>query len=145
MTNIFQGDPRLFIDENGSDIVFIGGQPILDAGLENLALISLLTTEGWAGNVLARTDDEQIGSAFIEAANEPITSTSLNNVRDAATKALDNPAFGDINVDVTNPAGYITAVSILIKSPGADVNELLLTRHGLNWQFQAVSPANERI
>lgn len=143
-TDIFQGDPRLFLDEQGADIIFIGGQPTMDPGVENLALIALFTQPDWAGNAFFRSEDQQIGSDFLSAANEPITISSMNNVRDAAIKALTNPVFGDIEVTVTNPSGYITQVSIIIGSPGSNVQELLLTKHGLNWQLQSVSPAHER-
>lgn len=145
MTNIFQGDPRIFIDENGADLKFIGGQPIMDGGVENLAVISLFTEPGWAGNDLFRNSDQIIGSSFQSAASQTITQSSLNRIRDAAEKALKNPAFGEVTVTVTNPTGYQIHVSALIKPPGSDAKELSLTKNGLNWQIQAVSPASSRI
>ena len=145
MNNIFQGDPRLFLDENGARFEFIGGQPIMDGGLENLALISLFTDKGWPGNDLFRDPDQKIGSDFELSTRQPITMSSLNMIRDAALKALDNQAFGEVSVEVTNPVSQRITVRVLIKSPGDDVRELLLSTNGLNWQIQALSPAHERI
>ena len=145
MTNIFQGDPRLFLDENGARFEFIGGQPIMDGGLENLALISLFTDKGWPGNDFFANPDQQIGSDFELATQQPITLSALNVIRNAALKALENPAFGEVSVDVSNPVSQRISVKVLIRPPGDDVRELLLTTNGLNWQIQATSPAHERI
>lgn len=139
MTSIFQGDPRLFLNEEGSRLIFTGGQPAMDAGLENLALISLFTAPGWAGNTLFDNPDQKIGSNFEEAARQPITLSALNNVRDAAEKALQSEAFGKVTVDVSNPVSQRINVRILIEPPGADIKVLLLTKNGLNWQAQALS------
>lgn len=143
--DVFQGDPRLILDVDGSRLQFTGGQPLLDPGVENLALISLFTSRGWPGNDLFADPNQQIGSDFESAARQPITIQSLNDIRDAAEKALDNPAFGKITVDVSNPTGSRIDVKIVIEPPGADLMTLLLTKHSLNWQLQATSPAYRRI
>ncbi len=145
ISDVFQGDPRLILDENGARLQFIGGHPLLDQGLENLALISLFTAPGWAGNDLFADAAQQIGSDFESSAKQPITLSALNDIRNAAIKALENPAFGKVTVDVTNPTGIRIQVSIRIEPPGADMQELLLTTNGLNWQAQAANPAYELI
>lgn len=137
-----QGDPRLILTASGSRLQFIGGQPLMDRGLENLALISLFTSPGWAGNLLL---DTSIGSGFEASTNQPITLQSLNDIRDAAEKALENPAFGRITVDVKNPTGSRLDVNIRIEPPGANPQQLQLTRYAENWTFQAVEPAYQRI
>ena len=144
MTDIFSGDPRLFISENGSSFVFRGGQPVMDRGLENLALISLFTGRGWAGNVLFPDINQQIGSDFEEAANQPITLSMLNDVAQAAEKALDNPAFGNVIVTVENPNSSRLKVTILIQPPGQDSKVLILSRNGDNWIAQKLEPAEGR-
>ena len=140
-----QGDPRLVLTENGSKIVYKGGQPILDQGVENLALISLFTRRGWAGNILFKDPLQKIGSDFVEAGLEPITLGSLNNVRDAAVKALDHPLFGLVDVMVSNPTSYQTKVDIILKPPGEDIKTLTLVKNGLNWIVQTTDPASGRI
>ena len=139
---MMQGDPRLILSANGSRLQFVGGQPLMDRGLENLALISLFTAPGWAGNLLL---DSPIGSKFEEATNQPITLQSLNDIRDAAEKALSDEAFGDVTVEVRNPAGHRLDVYILIKPPGSNPQQLRLTRHSENWSFQAIEPAYQGV
>ncbi len=140
-----QGDPRLVLTENGSKIVYKGGQTVMDQGVENLALISLFTRQGWAGNVLFKDPLQKIGSDFVDAGLEPVTLRSLNNVRDAAVKALDHPLFGKVDVMVSNPTSYQTKVDIILKPPGEDIKTLTLVKNGLNWIVQTTDPASERI
>ena len=144
MTDIYSGDPRLFLSENGSRLIFRGGQPVMDRGLENLALISLFTGRGWVGNVLFSDIDQQIGSDFEEAAKQPITLTMLNDVAQAAERALDNPAFGNVIVTVENPSSNRLNVTILIEPPGQDSRTLILSRNGDNWIAQKIEPAEGR-
>ena len=119
-----QGDPRLVLTENGSKIVYKGGQTVMDQGVENLALISLFTRRGWAGNVLFKDPLQKIGSDFVDAGLEPITLGSLNTVRDAAIKALNHPLFGTVDVMVSNPTSYQTKVDIILMPPGEDIIRL---------------------
>ena len=144
MTNIYAGDPRLFLSENGSRLIFRGGQPVMDRGLENLALISLFTKNGWVGTVLFSDINQQIGSDFEEAVNQPITLTMLNDVAQAAERALVNPAFGNVVVTVENPNSSRLKVTILIQPPGQDSMVLILSRNGDNWISQKEEPAEGR-
>jgi phage gp46-like protein len=144
MTDIFSGDPRLFLSENGSRLIFRGGQPVMDRGLENLALISLFTSRGWVGNTLFSDIDQQIGSDFEEAAKQPITLSMLNDVAQAAERALDNPAFGNVTVTIENPNSNRLNVTILIEPPGQDSRALILSRNGDNWIAQKIEPAEGR-
>lgn len=145
MTDIFSGDPRLFLGVNGARFIFKGGQPIMDQGLENLAIISLFTSPGWVGNIFFSDINQQIGSDFLDAANQPITLSSLNDIKQAAERALVNPAFGNITVTVSNPNSYRIEVSILIQPPGQDIQQLLLTKHGENWLAQSSNPAHGQV
>ena len=145
MIDNFSGDPRLVLGANGASLVFKGGQPVMDQGLENLSLISLFTKQGWFGNVFFASLDQQIGSDFMAATEGPITITTLNNVRQAADNALENPAYGNREIEVLNPNANNLNVKITNEPPGQDVNELLLTRNGLNWLNQADNPASGRV
>lgn len=139
---ILQGDPRLILGPSGSSLQFTGGQPLMDQGLENLALISLFTSQGWVGNLLVKTP---IGSDFEEKCNQPITRQSLNDIRNSAERALVNPAFGRVTVRVGNPSGYRLNIRIIIEPPGTNPQLLVLTRNGENWKFQASNPAYKHI
>jgi hypothetical protein len=143
--NIFSGDPYLTLGVDGSELHYKGGQPVMDQGIENQALIALFTSKGWAGNALFEDINQQIGSDFIEAANQPITLQSLVDIEQAALRALESPLFGNITVTVTNPESSIIKVEITIEPPGQDSAIIILTRNGLNWQAQASNPAHERI
>ena len=149
MTDRYQGDPKLTLDENGADLTFKGGQPEMDRGLENAALISLHTNEGWAGNAFARKPAQKLGSKFEEAQKEPITLTSFNNVRNAAQAALqwmiDARIASSVDARVSNPTGRKTATAILIRPPSQDPLVLLETKNGVNWISQKLDPAHLRI
>jgi hypothetical protein len=140
MTDIFQGDPRLFLTGNGSKLIFKAGQPIMDKGLENFVLISLFTRPGWFGNSFVR-ERYHIGSEFENALNAPITVDSLNNIQIAAEKALASSKIGDIVVEVSNPINFRLDVKITITPPGLQPINFLLSKDGINWFFQKSDPA----
>ena len=58
LTDIFSGDPYLTLGPDGSRLHYIGGQPVMDQGLENLAMISIFSGEEWAGNTLIKDVDQ---------------------------------------------------------------------------------------
>ena len=144
MTDIMQGDPRMVLGPNGASLQFIGGQPLMDPGLENLALISLFTAPGWCGNRFVNSYS-QIGSDFEYLCRQPITRSSLNQIKNAAVLALSDPAFGSVAVTVSNPDGNNLKVLIQIHPPGGTVQELTLQRSGGNWLAQGRTPVYPRI
>lgn len=135
-------DPRLILTPDGSSLHFIGGQPLMDAGLENLVLISLFTNEGWCGNAFMKSS---IGSGFEAACNQPLTRQALNDIRNAAQSALQDPALGAVAVTVSNPTGHQLRVRIVIQPPASNPQELTLVRNGANWTSQGQDPAYLRI
>ena len=144
-TDIFSGDVYITLSANGATIHYKGGQPVMDRGLENQAIIALFTTEGWAGNSLFPDPEQKIGSGFINATKQPITLSAINDVEQEAVRALASPAFGNVTVVATNPESDRYEISIRIEPPGHDSSEIILTRNGLNWQAQAFSPAHKQI
>ena len=144
MINSFQGDPALSIGNDGADLTFKGGQPIMDQGLENQAQISLFTAEGWPGNFLL-PETQQIGSNFEEQARETITLTSLAELEKTAEAAMEAPVFGPVRAQATNPESWRIDMKILITPPGREESVILLSRNGQNWINQAVNPAHERL
>ena len=145
---LFTGDPRIFISENGASFRFIGGQPVMDAGLENYAIISLFTRKGYWGNKLVSDPNKKIGSDFEKTAELPITVSNMNKLKRVAESALSvmvtSCAAESVEVDVSNPSGYQKAVKILITPPGGrDPVAVLLSKNGKNWEFQADNPAYE--
>jgi len=149
ITERYQGDPRITIDQDGADLVFRAGQPVMDRGIENAVLISLLTEPGWPGNVLADTPSQKIGGRFLEATRQPITATALTDVRSAILSDLkwmvDDGLVEEIDAEVTNPEAKKLQVVIAVKPPGSDLQAFLLTNNGLLWTNQLIDPANERV
>jgi len=138
--DIYQGDPKITIDEDGADMRFVNGQPIMDQGVENLAIISLFTDGEWLGNALYEVTQEQIGSGFEESVRQPITLSNLIDTQLAAEQALKIDAFNRVDVVVNNPLNIRRDIRITIEPPGQDVQTLLLTNNGYNWVLQ-----NERL
>jgi len=144
-----QGDPRLMLDENGSDIVIKGGQPVMDQGLENAALISLYTTSDWWGNAVMSSSDQRVGSDFEQTARRPITISALQSIRAAAKRALkwliDKGIALSTDVVVFNPTADHLQIAVLITPPSKDEFVLRATKYGSNWIAQRDYPANTRI
>jgi len=139
MTDIYQGDPKIYVNAEGADFNFPGnaGQPKMEQGVENLAVISLLTDEGWEGNFYLKTQDEKIGSGFRVANEQPITLSNLENIRQTTIKALSNPAFGKVIPNVTANVGNRINNRIVIEPPGKDAQEIVLNKNGFNWILQS--------
>ena len=146
MVSRFEGDPKMVLTENGSNLIFRGGQPEMDQGLENAVMISLDTRKGWCGNVFFKKPSEKIGSDYEENNEQSITVTSLNENRMAAEKALqwfiNDGIFNSVDVKVINPTFNSKEVIILVSPPP---QVLKLSKSGVNWQLQKVNPANLRI
>jgi len=145
----FQGDPRLVIDEDGADLDFQAGQPVMDRGIENSVLLSLFTESGWVGNTLAEKPSQKFGGKFLDAVKQPITATALNDIRNAALSdlnwMLETGLAEEIDISVTNPVSTRLKVLIVVKPPKSDLEVFLLTNNGLLWVSQTVDPANERL
>lgn len=136
MNSLFQGDPAISLTPEGATLTFKGGQPVMDQGLENQALISLFTASDWPGNFLLGPD-QQIGSDFEEIIQGPITLSSLAELEKTAIEALDAPIFGEVQVTATNPVSWQIIVNAIIKPPTGNKQSLLLINNGQNWINQA--------
>ncbi|MCK5343788.1 MAG: phage GP46 family protein, partial [Candidatus Heimdallarchaeota archaeon] len=91
MIDQFDGDIAFIASPDGGQIIYTGGQPVMDVGgLENAVNISLFTGLGWWGNALEENElDKQIGSDFEKRIrNKAITVAYLRDVENAARDAL---------------------------------------------------------
>ena len=142
----FEGDPKLILDKDGAELVYQDGQPVMDQGLENNALISLFTEPGWAGNTLLN-EDQRIGSDFEAQARGTLTLSKLGDIENAAARALssDVQQLTKNIAEVNNPIGNQLDMRLRLSPPGEDVNLLLTSRNGLNWRSQAFDPANKKV
>jgi phage gp46-like protein len=139
----FQGDPAVKITANGADMVFMGGQPVMDQGLENAVLISLFTLPGFWGNSILPVA-QQIGSEY----QQPRTVIDIETIDDINRSAedalewmLDTGIASSVDVETVNPTGQITT-RIKIAPPGENLQEFIFTQNGQNWISQAVNPAH---
>ena len=145
MTDIFGGDPRIILGPDGADFVYQGGQPVMDQGVENQALIPLLTSDvdpvsgqDWPGNVFLG-EAQKIGSDYQRLAQGPQTLKTLHLIEDAAVRALDDPIFGSVAAVATNPtSSYVK--SVIHAAQGV----LTLGGAQSNWTAQAQFPASVR-
>jgi phage gp46-like protein len=146
--NRFQGDPAITLTPDGARMKFRSGQPEMDQGLENAALISLFTEPGWWGNDLSSRDEEKIGSDY-DRIRTIIDIQTLNDYRDAAELALawmrDTGIASKIDVTVTNPSANQIKTAVIVSPPGRDSEKLLFLKNGMNWINQATNPAHTRM
>jgi len=147
MYNRFSGDPAIQITENGATMKFIGGQPVMDQGLENAVQISLFTKLGYWGNALVNEESKKIGSKY-QRERTIIDVDTVNEVSEDASNALkwmsDTNLLSDININTTNPAGNQLSTSIELFPPGQDSYNFIFTKNGLSWIGQQENPAHER-
>lgn len=145
----FQGDPRIVIDENGADLDFQAGQPVMDRGIENSVLLSLFTAGDWVGNTLVDKPTQKFGGKFLKSVDQPITASALTDIRNAVLSdlnwMLETGLAAELDVSVSNPQSTRLKVLVVVKPPKSDLEVFLLTNNGLLWTSQTVDPANERL
>lgn len=143
-----QGDPKITITDDGADLVFKGGQPVMDSGLENAVLISLFSGSSWFGNAYF-DKATPIKSRFYPLSLKSITASRLAELEQAAKADLAplvaQGVMSDPEIKVSNPTGERLKVEIRINPPGSDALTILLSRYGANWAVQTSNPANERV
>ena len=130
-TDKHEGEPKLFLTPDGANLCYEAGQPVMERGLENHALISLFTLKGWCGNVFLSPKDRMEGD-FEETCSGPITRSKLADIEDAAVRALSGKAFPHVGVNVQNPKSDNLRVEITVKGGGS----LSLNREGALWKNQ---------
>jgi hypothetical protein len=127
----YEGDLKLYLTENGADLCYKGGQPVMEKGLENHALISLFTKEGWCGNVFLPKENH-VGSDFEETCAGSITLSKLTDIEDSAVRSLASKAFQKVDAQVRNPRSDNLSVQAFVGPGGA----LSLSREGGLWKNQ---------
>ena len=141
MTDIFQGDPKIFLGPDGAYLSFTGGQSIMDGGIENLVTFSLFGGDWW-GNDLFQNPDTHLNSDFEDALKGPVTLQQLTDVEQAGERALENPAIGSSEFTANNPSGSIIAYTGKVFAPGGEETPISLFNHFGNWVNQATDPAH---
>ena len=134
-----QGDVKIFMLPGGIEIIYEGGQPIMDSGLENMILILLFTERGWPMNKLLPIS-EQIGSDYLAECRKPINIGQIRKIEIAAGAALapiENNGVGKISdLSVRMISGSQIFLSFIVNPPGANPEQIQLSGFGNNWQMQ---------
>ncbi len=149
MTDQFDGDIAFILTPDGGQIIYTGGQPLMDpGGLENAVTISLFTALGYWANALNENDpDKQIGSDFEERVKpKAITTVYLRDVEDAARDALQwmiNQKIAQTIEAVTIwPELNTVNLEILITMPDG---ETVTVRYELNWEAGVLFPVTAKV
>ena len=149
MVDQFDGDIAYILTPDGGQIIYTGGQPLMDpGGLENAVNISLFTAFGYWANALNENEpDNQIGSDFEERARpKAITTAYLRDVEDAARDALQwmiNQKIAQSVVAVAVwPELNQVNLEILITKPDG---ETVTVRYELSWKAGILFPVAVKI
>lgn len=146
--NRYEGDPKLYMSADGVYLKFEGGQPVMDAGLENRVAIPLFTRrlskdsrKPWVGNIVFPDPAHHMGSDFEEGFSNPITLGMLEDVKQRGEKALqpmiDTGLASDLIFDVSNPNAYRIDISLRVLPPNV---EITFVKNGTNWIVQGADP-----
>jgi hypothetical protein len=139
MKDIYQGDPKIYIDNDGADFNLPGngGQPEMEQGVENIVAISLFTRKGWPGNFFLKEANKKIGSDYEEATEKAITVSNIESLRKISIKALDDDALGEVESTVTVPSSNQWNTELVVHPPGQDQQTIISKKNGQNWLLQA--------
>jgi len=148
---VWDGEPRMCMVDGGVDWEVRGGQPVMDAGIENWALISLFTESDpyWWGNYVLDGEYRLGDSNFVAILKDSITRTGLidadKEVRRALELMKEKRIASEIKAELAiNEQGGLDLV-VQVYGPVSTLLNLLIQKHGLNWVMQATDPANERL
>ena len=134
-----QGDVKIFILPGGIEIVYSGGQPVMDSGLENMVLIYLFTENGWPMNKILPLS-QHIGSDFLTETRKPINITQLRKIEIAANEALKPIEANKIGTISDLSVKMITGSQIFLRfavnPPGVNAIQIELSGYGNNWKMQ---------
>jgi phage gp46-like protein len=146
MNDRYEGDPRIYLEEDGAEMDLRGGQPIMDQGLENTVLITLLTDEGWQLNKLETDSRKHIGSKFLRVARRTITADNMLDIKSAILQAFkpleENKIIKDTEAAVSSPTGQRIEAGVLVKPVRQDPLILVLEKFGQLWLAQTSNPAH---
>jgi len=134
----YDGDVKLIPAQDGGQITIEKGQPVMDAGFETAAYISLFSGDYW-GNAISKRDEKT------ESELETLFPQTLNNqVRlDAEEYALQALAWmkrqgiaAKIEVEASIPRTGFLGFDVKIYQPDGTMTEL---RYQINWINQQIS------
>jgi hypothetical protein len=135
MTVPYEGDPKIYLTDNGADWEVENGDPVREQGIENELNYSLFTRENWPGNIYL-TGAKKVGSAFERKSSGVITARTPNDVRQECLNSFDSGIYGENECTVVNPSASVLKVEYIVRPPNSDPKVFLFTKNGINWKSQ---------
>ncbi|MEJ2043692.1 MAG: hypothetical protein P8X74_03650 [Reinekea sp.] len=143
MIDYFDGDPLLILGSDGTDLIFKGGQPVMDQGFLNRVNLALLTESGHWSEDLETVDARKYKGLTLQQIKKPITRQMLIDTAKAAETDVKGDEFKDVKATVTNPTNQSINLELQYTPPSRDPQKLRLTRNGENWIQQRDNPQND--
>lgn len=133
-----EGDPKIYNTGDGAEILVTNGQPTMDEGLENSAYLSLFSSSGWWGNILA-SDSEKFNSDFETISRRTLTNQTRLDAEEFAKSALSwmisEGMAKEIKVTASIPAVGFLGLVIEITQP----EKTNTIKYQINWQTMAIN------
>lgn len=130
----YAGDVRLIFENDGGEVQFENGQPVMDQGLYTAVGISLFTEPGWWGNRVVPAA-QSIGADVETLRQGKLTNSVRLNIIEAAKAALkwltDDGIAQSVTVDAEIPSAGRLNILVTIQEPSADQTRTL--RYAVNW------------
>ena len=134
----YEGDVKLIQTDDGGDIEFIAGQPVMDQGLETAVYISLFSSDWW-GNAISE-QNEKLESKLEDIYNRNLSNKTRLDAEEYVRKALEwMIRLGiakriDVSASLPTP-GWLGLEITIIEPNGSEQN----LRYSINWAKQRVT------
>jgi len=134
----YEGDVKLIQTDDGGDIEFVAGQPVMDQGLETAVYISLFSGDWW-GNAISE-QNEKLESNLEEIYNRNLSNKTRLDAEEYMRKALEwMIRLGiakriDVSASLPTP-GWLGLEITIIEPNGSEQN----LRYSINWAKQRVT------
>ena len=134
----YEGDVKLVQTDDGGDIEFVAGQPVMDQGLETAVYISLFSGDWW-GNAISE-QNEKLESNLEEIYNRNLSNKTRLDAEEYVRKALEwMISLGiakriDVSASLPTP-GWLGLEITIIEPNGSEQN----FRYSINWAKQRVT------
>jgi len=134
----YEGDVKLVQTDDGGDIEFVAGQPVMDQGLETAVYISLFSGDWW-GNTISE-QNEKLNSELEELYNRNLSNQTRLDAEEYVRKALEwMISLGiakriDVSASLPTP-GWLGLEITIIEPNGSEQN----LRYSINWAKQRVT------
>jgi len=134
----YEGDVKLIQTDDGGDIEFIAGQPVMDQGLETAVYISLFSSDWW-GNAISE-QNEKLESKLEDIYNRNLSNQTRLDAEEYVRKALEwMIRLGiakriDVSASLPTP-GWLGLEITIIEPNGSEQN----LRYSINWAKQRVT------